>query len=892
MTDSSNLPQQIKRELLQTLSVRDPNIKVQVQRNTFGWLRLSIVTSAFEAIDLDEREHQVDEILDALNLKLHEYPFSNHQLLTPQENTQLMQSIPVQLPLWSEILSTPDPEESATIDEDSNKRPLVVTFYSFKGGVGRSTALALVANILVTRGYRTVMIDFDLEAPGLSFAHPIETPEANIYGVLDYIYQRYLTPDLDEPKIDNCIHKISIPTRGELYLVPAGEYDEGYVHRLADLDVRSLYQSEINPIHRLLEDVKSTLDPDIILIDARTGFTEMGAVALFDQADLGVICFSPTNQSFAGLEWVVKAASKQRKYHGIPDLRFLLTPMPPVAQTQQQEWLNRTADWITQYWGVPSSITVDELYYPVPYNPNIITLDSLFADVPTAILDPYMPVADAISASLPERNPASLAISDIKIADRRPSILEELKFLAPTAQDMKTAEIPTIFQRTGDFPKFLQDRTWLVRGAKGTGKTLLFRLFVEQSVNACKLAEPYEKLHNVQFVPGHGPIKLSNTLLASGSLEDYEKLVGQHKWAEFWAHYLLLQLAVTCNDLQPLLTDPFLIEVRKHKRPSQGEILAWLNSRISSPLSSAYIHDELQKINVWLGKKHEKIWVLYDELDTGFGQNYDRRRSALEALLGWWLEIGPALGNISPKILLREDIWTGLNFTNKTYYTSRTVQLRWEEEDLWRLVLRQALQKSPTLAELVQQHASIEPSRLDSIVQLDVLRRGLFPLWGERMGRGNKSFTYNWVRKRIGDYKENRFPRSLILLLQHAVENEKAAYDRNPYEAVLRPRSLIDALQDVVSFERANDVFNEYSEFEVYLKKLAGERSPIGVERLEAIWEVDRIKLKELVTGMTAAGILQEYTSSRPLLPDNSEARYSVAELYLSGLKMTRLGQR
>ena len=43
---------------------------------------------------------------------------------------------------------------------------------------------------------------------------------------------------------------------------------------------------------------------------------------------------------------------------------------------------------------------------------------------------------------------------------------------------------------------------------------------------------------------------------------------------------------------------------------------------------------------------------------------------------------------------------------------------------------------------------------------------------------------------------------------------------------------------------------------------------------------------------MTAAGILQEYTTStRPLLP-NSEARYSVAELYLSGLKMTRLGVR
>jgi MinD-like ATPase involved in chromosome partitioning or flagellar assembly len=892
MTGTSNLPQQIKEQLQQKISTKDPQVKIQVKRNAFGWLRLSIVSKIFDKLDFEQREYQIDQLLGNLNLKLGEYPLADHRLLTPQEDAEQVLATPVQLPLWSEILLAPAPEESAIIDEDdenSGKRPFVVTFYSFKGGVGRSTSLAFVANILTTRGHRVVMIDFDLEAPGLSFAHPIEIPEATTYGVLDYIYQRYLTPDQNEPKIDACIRQISISTRGELYLIPAGEYDEGYIHRLADLNVRSLYQSEANPIQQLLKDVKSTLDPDIILIDARTGFTEMGAVALFDQADLGIICFSPTNQSFAGLEWVVKAASKQRQYQGIPDLRFLLTPMPPVAQTQQQEWLGQAADWITRHWETPASITVDELYYPVPYNPSIITLDSLFAEVPTAILDPYIPVADAISASLPERKTATFTSSDIKITDSRSSILDELKFRSPTAQEMDTAEIPTIFQRTGDFPKFLQDRTWLVRGAKGTGKTLLFRLFIEQSENARKLAEPYEKLHNVQFIPGHGPIKLMSTLLASGSLEDYEKLVGPQKWVEFWAHYLLLQLVIARNDIQPLLTDPFLIELCKHKKPTQREILEWLGSRISSYLSSSRIQDELRAINEWLEKQKEKIWVLYDELDTGFGQKYDRRRSALEALLGWWLEVGPGLSNISPKILLREDIWTGLNFTNKTYYSSRTVLLRWEEEDLWRLVLRQALDTSPTLAKLIQQQTSIELSRLDSILQLDVLRKGLFPLWGERMGRGNKSFTYNWVRKRIGDYKENRFPRSLILLLQSAVEKEKTAYDRNPYEVVLRPRSLIEALP-VVSSERVNDVRNEYSEFVIYLEKLAGERSPIDGKRLEAIWEVDSVKLKELVTGMTAAGILQEYTS-RPLLPD-SEARYSVAELYLSGLKMTRLGQR
>src|SRR5260370_36634868 len=123
-----------------------------------------------------------------------------------------------------------------------------------------------------------------------------------------------------------------------------------------------------------------------------------------------------------------------------------------------------------------------------------------------------------MSASLSDRNPGSLGSSDIKIADSRSSILDELNFRSLTAQEMDTAEIPTIFQRTGDFPKFLQDRTWLVRGAKGTGKTLLFRLFVEQPDTARTLAKPYENLQNVDFIPGHGPINLRSTFLTSGNL--------------------------------------------------------------------------------------------------------------------------------------------------------------------------------------------------------------------------------------------------------------------------------------------------------------------------------------------------------------------------------------
>ena len=172
------------------------------------------------------------------------------------------------LPLWSEILMSPELDTLTPLDEDTKqdaKRPFVVTFYSFKGGVGRSTALGFVANILAVRGRRVVMIDFDLEAPGLSFMFPLLSSDGHKFGVLDYIHQRYLTPDQKYPTISECIRQIDMPACGELYLIPAGEYEEGYIHRLADLDVRLLYQREKNPIHQLLDDVKTYLDPDIIL---------------------------------------------------------------------------------------------------------------------------------------------------------------------------------------------------------------------------------------------------------------------------------------------------------------------------------------------------------------------------------------------------------------------------------------------------------------------------------------------------------------------------------------------------------------------------------------------------------------------------------------------------
>src|SRR5262249_32270779 len=72
---------------------------------------------------------------------------------------------------------------------------MIISFYSYKGGVGRSMAMANLAVLFARAGFRVLVVDFDLEAPGLesylvagpdresSFKQLRERP-----GLLDLLY--------------------------------------------------------------------------------------------------------------------------------------------------------------------------------------------------------------------------------------------------------------------------------------------------------------------------------------------------------------------------------------------------------------------------------------------------------------------------------------------------------------------------------------------------------------------------------------------------------------------------------------------------------------------------------------------------------------------------------
>lgn len=187
----------------------------------------------------------------------------------------------------------------------------VITFYSFKGGMGRTTALAAVALTLIRQGKNVMMVDTDLEAPGLATLFFDE--ELIDRGVLDYLIEHEID---DRVPITNYILDVTNPAlleenEGHLFLMPAGKVDENYLQKLARIDFqdnRPGYLREALTI--LLTDIKEHYDVDYILMDARAGFHDMGGIAVAQLPHGAVLFGNDSRQSWDGLTQVLRTIAE------------------------------------------------------------------------------------------------------------------------------------------------------------------------------------------------------------------------------------------------------------------------------------------------------------------------------------------------------------------------------------------------------------------------------------------------------------------------------------------------------------------------------------------------------------------------------------------------------
>ncbi|MGZ8184784.1 MAG: tyrosine-protein kinase family protein, partial [Methylobacter sp.] len=172
-----------------------------------------------------------------------------------------------------------------------------VAFYSYKGGVGRTLALANSARTLTASGKKVVLLDFDLEAPGLQHfeAFQPKNAEKKPAGFAEYLETCLQDgpPDELDGYIQECRGKKG--DQGKTWLMPAGRYGEpGYLAFLNHTTWSDFYTRQDG--YKILENLRGHIiecyDPDYVFIDARTGLSEIGGIATHQLADIVVLVFN------------------------------------------------------------------------------------------------------------------------------------------------------------------------------------------------------------------------------------------------------------------------------------------------------------------------------------------------------------------------------------------------------------------------------------------------------------------------------------------------------------------------------------------------------------------------------------------------------------------------
>lgn len=217
----------------------------------------------------------------------------------------------------------------------------IITFYSYKGGVGRTLALVNIANRLAEFGKKVCVLDFDLEAPGLDSKYAAGMKTKIQQGLVDYIHS-YSCHGIVPQHIKDYVVEVSTNSANNIYFIPAGDTADGeYWRKLSGINWWNLFYGEdsygIDFFLHLKQQIEEELNPDYLLIDSRTGITEMSSVTMSILADEVVVLAANNDENMKGCARVLEALTRPEnnllgKEKGI---HFVLTRIPVASKPDE-----------------------------------------------------------------------------------------------------------------------------------------------------------------------------------------------------------------------------------------------------------------------------------------------------------------------------------------------------------------------------------------------------------------------------------------------------------------------------------------------------------------------------------------------------------------------------
>lgn len=290
-----------------------------------------------------------------------------------------------------------------------------VAFYSYKGGVGRSLLVANCALYLAQLGLRVVALDLDLEAPGLHYKFAAATPGgfAARRGVVDLIFD-YATKNQLYESLRDVAFEVPLgesmlapgdPPMGWLRVIPAGSSPSPeYWQRMAGIDwKRFLYDERATGLEFFLDlrdRIAVELAPDLLLIDSRTGITEIGNVATLVLADKVVCIVADSAENLDGSREVLRGLRRHQRLSDGAPLEMMIAVSRPHPSIPLSNRLDKIRTFLEESAEMLDATLSIGTPYPLTYSPEMeqrewLVFSGGLEEAPQLSLD-YMAIAEEL----------------------------------------------------------------------------------------------------------------------------------------------------------------------------------------------------------------------------------------------------------------------------------------------------------------------------------------------------------------------------------------------------------------------------------------------------------------------------------------------------------------
>lgn len=708
--------------------------------------------------------------------------------------------------------------------------PPVIAFHSFKGGVGRTTHTIALAQALSEAKQRVLLIDGDLEAPGISWLleQRLPTPPVSFSDLLA------LTHSDSSPQAENAVQLVADRLQSALvngiYFLPSFRSNHG----LNSLEIRPehIIQGAENPflITQVLAELGKTLAVDAVLIDLRAGLSELSAGLLLDPRVYRVFVTTASGQSVAGtaqlLELLAVRAISTRENDPLPALIVSQVPEDGLHDDLVQEadfkLLQAVDPFVDEKQGIlppkrRTSFVNSLLVIPLNWDEVIARLQR------SGIVDAIRPLLEWLptqQSEYVEESPPSLRHQREVLRD----FTEKLVYAERAESEDFLATIP-LRRIASDYHRALP--MTVIVGAKGSGKTYTFLQIVRRETWQAfvQAASDAQSEINAAIFP----------VLASKNLDQQ----------------LLQKVRAKASKTLGLFQPPNEDVIRDHIRDNWQKTLhegqwreRWLDVIAWSIGFKLQENGAGRGLVTYLTESGQQLVAVIDGLEDLFQDftNNKAQQTALRALLQEvpeWLaqQPGRPLGII---IFIRRDMVLAAISQNAAQMMARydPYALKWSNEEALRLVAWIA-HKTDILPDL--NIDNLQNSNEDELIQL------LIPLWGKKLGgeRSKDAWSARYVIAALSDFRGQIQARDLVRLLHLAAKG--SINDTRWKDRILAPTAIRGALPES-SKEKVDEIQVENTALKGIFTKLQGlssESKKIPFTREDIGLSLDEMKILE-----------------------------------------------